>query len=46
MENIQPLELEGGKVVLDTHHDKLERFLPEDLADYSRPPPFAMLLKH
>lgn len=32
--NIQPLELEGGKVVLDTHHDKLERFLPEDLADY------------
>ena len=32
--NIQPLELSEGKVVLNTPHDKLERFLPEDLADY------------
>lgn len=32
--NIQPLELSEGKVVLNTQQDKLDRFLPEDLADY------------
>ncbi len=32
--SIQPLELSEGKVVLNTHQDKLQHFLPEDLADY------------
>lgn len=32
--NIQPLELSEGKVVIDSVQEKLERFLPEDLADY------------
>lgn len=31
---IQPLELSEGKVALKTQQEKLEKFLPEDLADY------------
>lgn len=32
--DIQPLELAAGKVVLNTPMENLERFHPEDLADY------------
>lgn len=32
--DIQPLELAAGKVVLNTPMESLERFHPEDLADY------------
>ena len=32
--NIQPLELSRGKVVLNTHQEKLEKLHPADLADY------------